>query len=74
MRVKTGSSTHAPTDAKVSIELNGDLGGSGKLALTDSNHANPFELDQLDVFALGMAPLGNINNIIISHDNSGKAQ
>lgn len=59
----------AGTDANVFIEMHGDKGSMGETRL-DNAHDN-FERNMKDVFTIKASDLGEIQTIIIRHDNSG---
>lgn len=74
VNVKTSDRFGAGTDAKVFLQLFGDLGTSEVFSLHHSNNVNKFERNQLDRFVLRDVPAaGKLQSIKIWHDNSGKS-
>ncbi|CAF4587849.1 unnamed protein product [Rotaria sp. Silwood1] len=69
--VYTGNKLGAGTDADVFITLYGDLGESGAIVLDDKK--NNFESGQKDEFTIECPSVGEINQILIAHNNKGSA-
>ena len=79
--VVTGRRLGAGTDAKASIELQGEYGHSGFLPLTKTASGGQaeapqqqqviFERGQEDKFIFEWPELGNLRKITLKHDNSG---
>ncbi|CAF3703956.1 unnamed protein product, partial [Rotaria sordida] len=69
--VYTGKKMGAGTDADVFITLYGDLGQSGAITLDDKK--NNFESGQKDEFTIECPSVGEINKILIAHNNKGSA-
>ncbi|CAF2355156.1 unnamed protein product [Rotaria sp. Silwood2] len=67
--VYTGKKLGAGTDADVFITLYGDLGESGAIVLDDKK--NNFESGQKDEFTIECSSVGEINKILIAHNNKG---
>lgn len=67
--VVTGDKESANTTANVFITIKGSKASSGKRKLNDD--ASHFDRGETDVFALESVELGDIEEIIIEHDNSG---
>ena len=63
----------AGTDANVFLTLFGDLGDTGERPLkhSDSN-INKFEQNDVDVFTLEAADLGQLYKCFVRHDNKGE--
>lgn len=70
--VSTSDLRGAGTDAAVSIQLFGEGGETGRLALGGEEHA--FERGQQSEFALSATGVGRLHKIWIGHDNRGKEQ
>lgn len=70
--VHTGDKLGAGTNSKVFITLYGHSGRkTEKIRLKDSNHKDPFERNQTDVFHVNGENIGELTKIRIEHDNSG---
>ncbi|XP_025105054.1 lipoxygenase homology domain-containing protein 1-like isoform X1 [Pomacea canaliculata] len=67
--VKTGDIRYAGTDANVYIIFVGTSGKTKKLIMDDSR--NNFERGALEQFKLQAFNVGNIQSILLGHDNSG---
>ncbi len=59
----------AGTDANVFIELHGDKGSVGQMRLESG--ANNFERDQCDVFVVKGSDVGQLQRVVVWHDNNG---
>jgi hypothetical protein len=59
----------AGTDSNVFIELHGDQGSVGQTRLETA--ANNFERAQIDHFIIKATNVGELQRIVIWHDNSG---
>lgn len=71
--VKTGTRDGAGTDAKVSIDVFGNLDKFTDEPLVNTKIKDPFEAGALETFTLNDEPdVGELDYIIIRHDNSGK--
>ena len=70
--VRTSDVWQAETNANVFIQLHGDLRDSRELELTNSNYSNPFERDQTDMFVMTVINVGNVINVTVRHDNTGR--
>jgi hypothetical protein len=70
VRVTTGEEKNAGTNARVSINMFGQLGESGEKRLkASSTHKDLFEKGNTDVFAVGSEYLGQLTKLRIWHDN-----
>jgi len=67
--VHTSDIRGAGTDSNVTIELHGDKGAVGETKL--DNHQNNFERDRRDVFKITGSDVGEMDHVVIKHDNSG---
>ncbi len=62
----------AGTDANVFITLFGTIGDTGERALKHSEtNINKFEQNDVDVFTLEAADLGELYKCVVRHDNKG---
>eukprot|EP00727_Mastigamoeba_balamuthi_P010665 m51a1_g6220 hypothetical protein (2032) ;mRNA; r:217273-223689 len=68
--VTTGDRAGAGTDANVFVSLHGALGESGERQLT-AGGGNLFERGRTDAFTLDSPDLGELQRVVIRHDNSG---
>ncbi|GFR41097.1 hypothetical protein Agub_g1741 [Astrephomene gubernaculifera] len=59
----------AGTDANVFIEMHGDKGAMGETRL--DNNANNFERGRTDTFKIKGSDVGNVQKVVIRHDNTG---
>jgi len=59
------------TDANVFVIMHGTKGKTGELALKYGDNLNLFEDGQCDTFAVDGADVGDIQQIVIRHDNTG---
>ena len=71
VKVVTGDRRGAGTNANVFIEIFGKNGSSGSRTL--DNASDNFERNKTDVFGISCVDLGEIDRIVIGHDNSGFA-
>ncbi|CAF0916712.1 unnamed protein product [Rotaria sordida] len=69
--IYTGNKKGAGTDANVFITLYGNLGETGAIML-DSKKKN-FEVGQKDEFTIECPSVGELNKILIAHNNKGLA-
>jgi len=67
--VTTGDRRGAGTDANVLLTIFGSQGESGERQLESGG--NNFERDQTDYFGIECVDLGEIQRIVVRHDNSG---
>ncbi|KAF5837533.1 hypothetical protein DUNSADRAFT_4226 [Dunaliella salina] len=67
--VYTSDIRGAGTDANVSIEMYGSKGAVGQTRLETS--ANNFERNHADMFVVRGTDIGDVEKVVISHDNSG---
>ncbi|CAN9504554.1 unnamed protein product [Ophioblennius macclurei] len=70
VHVFTGTMWGAGTDAKVFINIYGEMGDTGERRLRKSNNLNKFEKGQEDVFNVAAVDLGILKKLRIRHDNS----
>ncbi|XP_077594101.1 lipoxygenase homology domain-containing protein 1 [Stigmatopora nigra] len=70
VHVFTGNMWGAGTDAKVYINVYGEIGDTGERRLRKSNNLNKFERGQGDVFSITSVDLGPLKKLRIRHDNS----
>ncbi|XP_057675207.1 lipoxygenase homology domain-containing protein 1-like isoform X3 [Corythoichthys intestinalis] len=70
VHVFTGNMWGAGTDAKVYINVYGEIGDTGERRLRKSNNLNKFERGQEDVFSITSVDLGPLKKLRIRHDNS----
>ncbi|XP_068508966.1 lipoxygenase homology domain-containing protein 1 [Syngnathus scovelli] len=70
VHVFTGHPWGAGTDAKVYINVYGEIGDTGERRLRKSNNLNKFERDQEDVLSITAVDLGTLKKLRIRHDNS----
>uniref|UniRef100_A0A8C9SD10 Lipoxygenase homology PLAT domains 1 n=1 Tax=Scleropages formosus TaxID=113540 RepID=A0A8C9SD10_SCLFO len=74
IQVKTSDIAGAGTDANVFINMFGENGDTGPVALKESGNTNKFERKQTDVFHFAdILSLGEMCKIRIWHDNKGLA-
>jgi hypothetical protein len=72
IKVKTGDQKNAGTDANVHMYIVGPKGKTEKLPLKYSlTYTDKFERGHVDVFNMEALDVGEIDKIIIGHDNSG---
>ena len=69
--VKTSNKLGSGTDANVFIEIFGNKGSSGTLALLESQHKDPFEKGQTDNYTFELPDLGSLSRVRVWHDNKG---
>ncbi|XP_023678721.2 lipoxygenase homology domain-containing protein 1 isoform X1 [Paramormyrops kingsleyae] len=70
VHVFTGSMWGAGTDAKVYVNIYGEMGDTGERYLRKSNHLNKFEKGQEDILTVTAIDLGPLKKLRIRHDNS----
>ncbi|KAM9307093.1 lipoxygenase homology domain-containing protein 1 [Pholidichthys leucotaenia] len=70
IHVFTGTMWGAGTDAKVYINIYGEVGDTGERRLRKSNNLNKFEKGQEDIFSITAVDLGVLKKLRIRHDNS----
>lgn len=72
IRVHTGDIRGAGTDANVYIWLYGEHSDSGRLELRKSEtFRDPFERGHVDVFTRELLDIGNLQRVVVGHDNAG---
>lgn len=69
--VVTGSKKNAGTDANVYISIKGSKARTGEIRLDNLGH-NDFERNQTNHFELVLDDLGDLEEVKIRHDNTGK--
>ncbi|KAI2661945.1 Lipoxygenase homology domain-containing protein 1 [Labeo rohita] len=71
--VKTGNVSGGSSDSKVFVKFYGEKGDTSKmmLAVSDNNLRNYFEVGRVDVFTVDTADIGQINRLLIGHNNEG---
>eukprot|EP01106_Pelomyxa_sp_JSP_P002219 TRINITY_DN133_c0_g1_i13.p1 TRINITY_DN133_c0_g1~~TRINITY_DN133_c0_g1_i13.p1 ORF type:complete len:346 (-),score=66.93 TRINITY_DN133_c0_g1_i13:78-1115(-) len=69
--IHTGSKRSAGTDAAVYIELYGASGATSGRIILKRTSPSMFERKSVDKFVLDCPPLGDLQRIIIGHDNTG---
>lgn len=70
--VLTGSKSGSGTDANVAIQFCSATKKSTKVGLSHSNtYSDPFEKDHIDVFEVYAEDVGELQEIVIGHDNRG---
>lgn len=67
--VQTSNIAKAGTSARVYIELEGTSGRTGEIHLDRANY-DDFKQGDRDTYSFEHAPLGDIRNICLRHDNS----
>ena len=70
VNISTGDQAGAGTDANVSLEIVGDKGSTGKIALNARMSGNVFERAGRDVVGFMAGDVGKVKHIVISHDNA----
>ncbi|KAL3842214.1 hypothetical protein ACJMK2_020253, partial [Sinanodonta woodiana] len=72
VKVCTGKTSGAGTDANVFIQIYGENGDTGERQLKESStNKNKFESGQEDIFIIKAIDLGKLSKLRIRHDNSG---
>ncbi|XP_049618566.1 lipoxygenase homology domain-containing protein 1 isoform X3 [Syngnathus scovelli] len=71
--VKTGNIPGGSSDSTVYVKLYGDKGDTGKMMLvvSDNNLSNYFETGRIDIFTVETSDIGQINRLMIGHNNEG---
>ncbi|KAM9810394.1 lipoxygenase homology domain-containing protein 1-like [Neosynchiropus ocellatus] len=71
--VKTGNIPGGSSDSTVFVKLYGESGDTSKMMLTvsDNNLGNYFETGRIDIFTVETADIGQINRLLIGHNNEG---
>ena len=69
--VVTAQLTGAGTESQVYVDIMGDVASSGRMMLRNGN-SQAFATGQTDEFSLQCRSLGNIRQLLVGHDNSGK--
>ncbi|KAL0187434.1 hypothetical protein M9458_019104, partial [Cirrhinus mrigala] len=61
------------SDSKVFVKFYGEKGDTSRmmLAVSDNNLRNYFEVGRVDVFTVDTADIGQINRLLIGHNNEG---
>uniref|UniRef100_A0A673ZXJ7 Lipoxygenase homology PLAT domains 1 n=1 Tax=Salmo trutta TaxID=8032 RepID=A0A673ZXJ7_SALTR len=71
--VKTGSVSGGSSNSTVFVKLYGEKGDTSKMMLvvSDNNLRNYFEVGRVDVFTVETFDIGQINRLLIGHNNEG---
>ena len=72
LAVQTSDLTDAGTDSNVEVELIGQYGSSGRIQLHETG--NTFSRNARDEFQFEIHNLGEIQCLVVKHDNSGRRQ
>ncbi|XP_041436582.1 lipoxygenase homology domain-containing protein 1 [Xenopus laevis] len=72
-QIKTGDVSGASSDSRVLVKLYGEKGDTIKqfLLVSDNDVADNFERSRVDHFTINTIDIGNINKLLIGHDNVG---
>ncbi|XP_030643524.1 lipoxygenase homology domain-containing protein 1 [Chanos chanos] len=71
--VKTGNVSGGSSDSKVFVKLYGEKGDTSRMMLevSDNNLGNYFETGRVDIFTVETYDIGQINRLMIGHNNVG---